>query len=354
MSDTTDRISEENSKKVHVNTKYHSDKIEIDDKVKGYIDELDRLHSELNSKKVFIHNRKGEIIKEFAEFLKSKGIIPNMIASMITQKFKGRINRSYIQEILSGEYKRVYNKNIEQNTSRYAGNQHIGGNKVLEQSSTDENKEPMAMTTDGQIVRNDEQTTSTPNLDDIHEGKSFEQMKRENEITAAAATRQRAEEEIREDGEETLENPRNSVPLLSANSPEVREKLARFDEMEQMVSQMAEDRDAAIEKEKITSSKYNQLKGGSMAEELRRLKVEYNNLKTIMSDVDKVTLAKEGYKEIEVFKLHQDTIRMLQEVSSKSERTFFLLVHPKTMQIKAAKTDKEMHRIQALRNVGAI
>ena len=119
-----------------------------------------------------------------------------------------------------------------------------------------------------------------------------------------------------------------------------------------MVSQMAEDRDTAIKNEKIMSSKYNQLKGGSIAEEVRRLKVENNNLLTLLSDVDKAYLEKEGYKEVEVLKLNQDTIRMIQEVSGKSQRTFFLLVHPKTMQIKAAKTDVQMHIVQARRNAG--
>ncbi|KAA2281222.1 hypothetical protein [Candidatus Nitrosocosmicus sp. SS] len=246
------------------------------------------------------------------------------------------IKERYVRKILPDEYKNA-NKVRDPICGPRAAN------------VTVEQKKPLLVTNNGETTDQNAENT----LDEIYGGKSFSQMKKEADI------------EVADDKEETLENPANGLQhhrqpttpttaFLSDKSPEFRAMEARMDEMTQTMNQLVEDRDTARQQTESWSKKFNQVKGGLMAEEDRRLNVENSNYRVLLQDVDRESLAKEGYKKVEVFKLQQDTIRMLKEVSSKSERTFFLLVHTKTMQIKAAKTDKEMHQIQAKRAAGVL
>lgn len=351
MSDTTDRINEENSKKRFEQLREQGEQVEsklnLINEYNETLVEVGKAHKEHDDL------QKQRILK-LAKLLDRANDMPKqkICAQVCKDLEQFGIDDRYIQKMLPDEYKRHYEKQMRPRPE-------LIGNDPAQ-------KKPIEVTNDGS------QTIPQPSpLDDVYGGKTHEQMKREEEIT-----RQKANEEIQEDKEGTMENPSNMLretenpakesvvnnnittqqpmSLLSDKSPEFRDLEAKYIEEKQIAAEQTalakKNGDEAFKLKRILVAS----KSGALLEELKRIKVENSNLKTQMSDVDRDTLAKEGYKEVEVFKLQQDTIRMLQEVSSKSERTFFLLVHPKTMQIKAAKTDKEMHRIQALRNVGAI
>ncbi|KAA2282180.1 hypothetical protein [Candidatus Nitrosocosmicus sp. SS] len=340
MSETSDRVSNENSKKIQENTKKHSDKFELNNEYAEIIDNIGKSHE------TFSDSHKDEILR-MAQILDQVGDTKKeKICAKVCKDLEPHgIKERYVRKILPDEYKREYNL---QNGPR------------AELEKREQKASPIPMTTDGQIVHDDNP------LDDIHEGKTFEQMKRENEITAAATTRQRAKEELQEDKEDTLENPQNLIPdnlpisssqpilLLSDQSPEVRDMKARLDEANKII----EEQNKRITKKDQDffnlKRSYIQSRGEAKDQEITQLKNKVTTLETQLLQIDRESIAKEGYKEVEVFKLQQGTIRMLQEVSGKSERTFFLLVHPKTMQIRAAKTDKEMHQIQAKRAAGVL
>lgn len=327
MSDFTDAVEYKRRKGIHYKTALESFKVELKD---------------------FEGNKKDKII-ELAKLLEESGHPKESISEKVGDDLTGYLSKQYVRKVLGDEFK--------QKKFQSTGNEGATSSAF---NTAEENKKPLLVGADGNIISTIEEDNGERDavdqkaesaLDEIYGGKSFSQMKKE------------ADREIDEEMEDTLENPHNGpqihdsppvtpMPLLSNISPEHRELQARYDEAQDMIRQMAEDRDTALSQAKQAVKQFNQLKGGSMAEELQRLKVENNNLKTILSDVDRTSLEKEGYKEIEVLKLNQDTTRMIQEVSGKSQRTFFLLVHPKTMQIKAAKTDVQMHIVQARRNAG--
>lgn len=317
MSDVTDQVDFRRKKMIEYNAALADFKLEL---------------QEQNSKK-------KDRIQNLARILEEAGYDKEKISSQVTHDLKGQVDSSWVRKILGDEYKEKKFANVDRE----------GVINPASTESEEQKKQPLLVTNNGETEHSDQKAESA--LDEIYGGKSFSQMKKE------------ADREIDEEMEDTLENPHNGpqihdsppvtpMPLLSNISPEYRELQARLDEAQDMIRQMAEDRDTALSQAKQAVKQFNQLKGGSMSEELRRLKVENNNLRTLLADVDKTSLEKEGYKEIEVLKLNQDTTRMIQEVSGKSQRTFFLLVHPKTMQIKAAKTDVQMHIVQARRNAG--
>jgi hypothetical protein len=355
MSDTSDRISENDRIKIYENAKYHSDQQEINDVVNNYIQELDNLESQLNSQKVYIHKRKGEIVKEFTEFLKSKGFIADTIASIITQKFKGKISKSHIQELLSSEYKREYNKDIEQNTIQLVRSGLIDEKNRIEESSIDKKKKQpvIAVTNSG-----------SHEIDEIYGGKSLEQMRKE------------ANREIEEDKEGTLQNPANmlretsnpakeslvnntslSTPtttrLLSDTPSEVRDMQARISELEEALRIQKEEAETKGKRYFELKRKYLQNSPENLRRENAELKVMLNNLKTLNeeSTINNNESVKEelDYKEIELFKLDSTKVTWLLKTSKESERTVFLVINPKSMEIVDVKTDKEMHRIQRRR-----
>src|SRR5690606_746307 len=94
------------------------------------------------------------------------------------------IKKRYVYKILPDEYKRDYDK---QKCPR-ALSEMIGNDP--------DQKKPIEITNDGsQITSSDEKSSEYYDLDEIHGGKSLEQMRRE------------ANHEIEEDKEGTLENP---------------------------------------------------------------------------------------------------------------------------------------------------
>jgi hypothetical protein len=328
MSNTTDRINEENSKKIYDIAKEHSNIFELNNEYSQILEVVGKSqdsYSESHKDRIL---RLAKILDETNKIKKEK-ICSKVCKDLIPYGIKVR----YVQKILPEEYK-------DQDKVR----DQIWRPRAPNEQGEEQKDPPMKMTTDGQIVHDN----NNP-LDDIYVGKSYEQMKRENEITT---TKQQMGEKIRKDEEEALENPQNNVPLISDISPEIREKLARFDEMQEMVTRMAEDRDHAVSKHSEILKKYNQLKGGSKDEELVRLKVENNNLNSILKDIDRQVLEQSEFKEVEVFKIQPGTIRLLTDISNRSQRTLFLLVNPKTQLIQGIKTDVDMHKIQAKRNAG--
>jgi len=355
MSDTSDRISENDRIRIYENAKYHSDQQEINDVVNNYIQELDNLESQLNSQKVYIHKRKGEIVKEFAEFLKSKGFITDTISGIITQKFKGKVSKSYILEILSSEYKREYNKNIEQNTIRSVRSELIDEKNRIEESSIyKKEKQPVITVTN----------SGSHEIDEIYGGKSLEQMRRE------------ANHEIEEDKEGTLENPANMLretpnpakeslvnntsfstltktKLLSDTPPEVRDMQALISELEEALRIQKEEAETKGKRYFELKRKYLQNSPENLRRENTELKVMLNNLKTLDEEttINNNESVKEelGDKEVELFKLDSTKVTWLLKTSKESERTVFLVINHKTMEIVDVKTDKEMHRIQRRR-----
>ncbi len=305
MSDFTDAVNEKRRKGIHYRTALESFKVELKD----------------------FEGSKKERIINLANILKESGYDEEKISEKVGNDLTGYLSKQYVRKVLGDEFKQKKFQSISSEGVTSSA------------TNTEEKKQSILVTTNGYETGDQEGESS---LDEIYGGKSFTQMRRE------------AQGEVKGEDEEPMEKPKNRVPLLSSIPPEVREKLARSDEMEEMVRQMAEDRDAAIKKEAWMAKLYNQHRFGAKDQELQRYKIEVNNLRTLLSDVEKDSLAKEGnqYKEIEVFKMDPGTTRLLNEISSKSQRTFFLLVHPKTMQIKGAKTDVQMHVLQAKREAG--
>lgn len=294
---------------------------------------------------------KKDVVIDLYNKLKVTGFPEKLIPAHLVRLLEGYISKKTIYRSIEEITRTIISSNsvMTQNDDE----------KVIEQSSISEDeqkKQPLLVTNNGETESIDQK--SEYDLDAIHGGKTLSQMQRE------ANLKKLADCEIDEKVEDTLENPRNGpqihtstptpMPFLSNKSPEYRELRARYDEAQEMIRQMAEDRDESEKKAAIWSKKYHSRKGDEKDREIQRMKVEINNLRVMLSDVDRTSLEKEGYKEIEILKLNQDTTRMIQEISGKSQRTFFLLVHTKTMQIRAAKTDVQMHIVQARRNAGVI
>lgn len=276
-----------------------------------------------------------EKIKRLAKILDESGHPKeNICAKVCKDVAPFGIKDRYVRTILPDEF-----KDKSKIRDQVCGS--TTANTDQEESEQQQKHAPLLVTTNGETV-DPHEAESAAELDEIYGGKSLNQMKKE------------AAREVNEDKEETLENPKNRVPLLTDIPPDVKQILAEYESMKLTMNQLVEDRDTAIKNESIMSSKFNKLRGGVLEDELRRLKVENNNLHTLLSDVDKNSLAKEGYKEIEVLKMEPGTTRLLNEISNKSQRTFFLLVHPKTMQIKGARTDVQQHQIEAKRAAGVL
>lgn len=333
MSDTSDRVNEENSKKIYEKAKQHSDKFELNTEYNSIIDNIGKSHE------TFSDSHKDEILR-MAKILDQVGDTKKeKICAKVCKDLEPHgIKERYVRKVLPDEYKnQSQTRTIEQNNVR--------GPRAANEAQDEEQKLSLLVTNNGETLEEDLPNPNTE-IDKIYGGKSFSQMQKE------------ADREIAEDKDETLENPNNGpVPnnttqFLSDKSPEFREMAARLAEQDIMIRQMAEDRDTAREQAKIWSSKFNKLRGGSLEEENRRLKVECSNLNSILGDVDKKSIEEEGYKEIEVLKINPLTINLLLDVSRKSQKTLFLLVNPKTMLIKGVKTDVLMHSIQAKRAAG--
>lgn len=301
----------------------------------------------------YLEKQKDKILR-LAKILDESGHPQETICAKVSKDIsKYDIKERYVRQILPEKYKRAYNR---QNGTTAD----IDENKDIEQSNrtdirssahleTKEQKQPLIITNNGETV--DQIAESA--LDEIYGGKSFSQMEKE------------ARREVEEDKEETLENPNNgprvinnnnsnnNIPLLSDTPPEIREKLARFDEMEQALQEQKAIADQKGKDFFNLKRAYTQLRSGSKDEELTQLKNNLSNLQSELAEIDKESLEREfKFKEIEVLKIHPDTVRLLTDVSRKSQRTLFLIVHPKTMMIKGVKTDVQMHMTQARRNVG--
>ncbi|MDF0681931.1 MAG: hypothetical protein P0116_13315 [Candidatus Nitrosocosmicus sp.] len=304
MSDFTDAVDEKRRKGIHYKTALESFKVELKD----------------------FEGSKKERIINLANILKESRYDEEKISEKVGNDLTGYLSKQYVRKVLGDEFKQKKFQSINSEGATSSA------------TNTEEKKQSILVTTNGNETVDQESESS---LDQIYGGKSFTHMRRE------------AQREVKGE-EEPMESPKNRFPLLSDIPSEIREKLARSDEMEEMVRQIAEDRDAAIKKEAWMAKLYNQHRYGAKDQELQRYKIEVNNLKALLSDVDKESLVKEGseYKEIEVLKMDSGTTRLLNEISNKSQKTFFLLVHPKTMQIKGAKTDVQMHIVQVKREAG--
>lgn len=276
-----------------------------------------------------------EKIKRLAKILdESKHPKENICAKVCQDVAKFGIKERYVRKILPDEYKDLIKRNIE-----------LCGPRAASDEIEDEKKKPLLVTANGETV-NENPESSQDELDSIYR-KPIEQMRVETE----------AAKEVQEDNEETLENPRNVIPtktnFISDNSPEIREKLARFEEQEQLIQQLVEDRDHAILQQEVLSKKYRHMKSGAQDQELYDLKAKVNNLQTLLNDSNQQVKTEDNYKEIEILKLDTQRVSWLLQTSKTSEKTLFLRVNPKTQEIIDVKTDKDMHRIQAQRKENA-
>lgn len=213
-------------------------------------------------------NQKEKIIR-LAKILDESGHPKeNISAKVCKDDAQFGIKERYVQKILPDQYK-DQNKVRDKICRPRAANDHEKDQKQL-----------LLVTNDGEFETIDQKSESA--LHEIFGGKSFSQMEKE------------IRREIKKAREETPENLQNSVSLFTDIPPELREKLADYDSMKQAL----EEKDKILtHREKDTfllRRRLAQLKSGSMAEDLRILKDENNNLKTLLSDVDKDTLAKEG------------------------------------------------------------
>lgn len=309
MSDFTDQVDDKRRKGIHYKTALESFKVELKD---------------------FEGNKKDKIL-ELAKLLEDAGFPKEHISSKVSEDLDGYLSKQYVRKVLGDELK---NPSKARATSSANDDK-----KVLEESSIDEPKK-LLIGADGQTLTEDPEHAdeeSNP-IDEIYGGKSRELMKRE------------ADTEIQEDKEETLENPANRIPLISDIPPELREKLAKVEEQDQLIAQLIEDRDHAIQKHQEISKKYHQIKGGSKDQEIQELKAKINNLNTILYESNEDVRKEQSYKEIEILKLSAQRDYQVRYLSSKCQKTIFLWVNPKTMEILDIKTDVEQHRIQAIRN----
>ncbi|MGD9534828.1 MAG: hypothetical protein AB7V56_13805 [Candidatus Nitrosocosmicus sp.] len=319
MSEATELSEKRRRKIIHYKTALESFKVELRD---------------------FEGNKKDKIL-ELAKLLEETGHPKETISERVGDDLAGYLSKQYVRKVLSDEYKdpkqvRNQAQNVPLNVGERATSSAIVTNKENLQ-------QPIIVT-----------NTGTHEFDYIY-GKSREQMRHEAE----------AYEEMKEDEEGTSENPLNILRTIS-NPPkesiaqtnkmisdtltENRHLKARVIEVEEALRIQKEEADS---KGKRCIEYKRQLKQNSLENVQRRIE-EYErtirNLKTIQTNYDDQTVKEElGYKEIEIFKLNTLRVSWLLQTSKTSERTLFLLVNPKSMEIVEVKTDKEMHRIQSRR-----
>lgn len=306
MSDATDQAEYRRRKGIHYKTALGSFKVELET----------------------FEGSKKERILELAKLLEESGHPKETISERVGDDLEGYLSKQYVRKVLGDEFKNA-NKSREQ--------AHIETNKEIlcaTSSATDtkEQKQPIAITNSG-----------SQELDQIYGGKTFEQMKKE------------ADQEIQEDKEETLENPRNLLPDTNTNisdtPPEMRQVYARISELEEALRIQKEEAKQKGDAYFELKRKYLRNAPENLQRENMELKRMINNLQAINENSNSELIKTElnQIKEVELYKLKTEKVSQILLASKNSERTFFLRINEKLMEIIEAKTDKEMHRIQSQR-----
>jgi hypothetical protein len=354
MSNTIDRINKENSKRAFERAREHSGYEDQKENKRKLIDEYNSILGVIGkSHETYSYSHKDRILRmakllDLANYIKKEKICAKICKDLSEFGIKIR----YVQKILPDGYK---------DQSKVRGE--IWRPRAPNQDEEGQ-KQPLLITNNGETET--ETVDQKPNpLDEIHGGKSLEQMKREVEI------RKTTDDKIDEEMQETLENPYNSnntgsLHFLTDIPPEIREKLAAFDSMklafeEQKAISDKKSKDVfnlkrenlQLKSSIIANANNNKDSNKDSTSEIAQLKKKLTYLETELAEIDKESLQRDfQFKEVEIFKIHPDMITTLLDTSRRSQRTLFLVVHPKTMQIKDLRTDVKQHQIQARRNAG--
>jgi len=309
MSDFTDKVDEKRRKEIHYKTALESFKVELKD---------------------FEGNKKDKII-ELAKFLEESGYDKDKIAEKVGDDLSGYLSKRYVREVLYDEYKQKKHANIQAQTEPLISNE--SGTS----SAYDTEKKKLLVTANGQTVTEQDDPEhgdedSNP-IDEIYGGKNLEHMKRE------------ADNEVDQDKEETLENPRNVSNLITDIPEDLRAKLAKADEQDEIISQLSEERDSY----KKEVEKIRKFSPRALSYENAELKAKNNNLETILNNSNEEIKRDHTYKEVEILKLSALRDQQIRMMSTKSQKTLFLWVNPKTMEILDIKTDTEQHRLTEIR-----
>jgi len=321
MSDFTDKVDDKRRKTIHYNTALESFKLEL---------------------KHFEGNKKERILN-LAKLKEETGCPKEEISTRVGDDLEGYLSKQYVRKILGDEYK----------DPKLVRNQELSVPlNVIEgatSSATDTAKRKLVITANGQTITQDPMCPEEENnpIDQIYGGKSHEQMMIE------------ANKEIEEDKEEGVINHQKNITFTTST---LSDKPPTY---QNLVAELAETREALREQKANADEKGKRLfdlkreflrnSPVRLQEEIINLKVKINNLETLLADVDRNALKDiGGFKEVEIYKLVTERISWLLQVSKKSQRTIFLIINPKTMEVKEIKTDVEMHRIQARRAVGII
>ncbi|MDN5844733.1 MAG: hypothetical protein L0H53_00490 [Candidatus Nitrosocosmicus sp.] len=272
---------------------------------------------------------KKEAILDLYQKLKDTGFPEKLIPSRLVELLLGYVSKKHIYKTLEHLTSRILspNSNRLQNDDK----------KEIEESSIsqEEQKKKLLIGNDGQIL-NEETVTEDPEqqnpVSQIFNGKSEEQMKRE------------ADNEVDEDMEETQENPRNSN-LITDIPEDLRSKLAQFDEIKQALEHVTEEKDSY----KDLYEKNRKLSPRLLMTENAELKTKNRQLETILNTSNEEVKKEFSYEFLEVRKLSALRDQQIRMTSANSEKTFFLWINPKTQEVLDVKTDKEHHRIEAIR-----
>jgi len=309
----------------------------------GYKEKADNLYVEY-------FGNQTDNIRRLAKKLEDSGHpLEKICAKVCRDVEKYEIDSRRVREVLDTKYKQM---KFEHKTlpSQGGGSASFGvvtnpaqNDEIAEseQNQEQEIKKPILLSNDGSVVEElDLDSSSSKETIDFHELKK------------------QAAQEIREDKAETLDYSSSSSSSLSPQQihHKLNQKIQLIQKLEAENQQLREDWQFEVKRNKKGLSDKIKVADTIVLQENENLKKEVQGLKTkleaidnqVVKDSDKLL---QGYKEIEILKLDNQRLTWLMQTSRDSERTLFLLANPKTLEILQIKTDKEMHRIQALRKV---
>lgn len=280
----------------------------------------------------YLEKQKDKILRLAKILDEAKHPKEKICAKVCNDVKKYDIRERYVRKILPDLYKDL--KHADKGTGPRAGSEIDNENQDLEE----ENKEKLLIATNGEVINNE--------LKDIYnDGDTYESLKKQ------------AAEEVREDKEETLENPNlisTNAPkpeiMISDKSEDLRTLEARVAELEEALKEQTAIAEQSTKKySKILSEKIRN-SDSVIQQQNMELKRQCNNYKTLLEDLNEHTKAELGYKEIEIAKLDKNSASFILSKSKDSEKTLVIFIHPKTGEVKQVLTDKEYHQLVARRD----
>lgn len=343
--DNTDSIQERENGKLDIKrrhmTEYDTIMADMEIIYNEYREDSDDLYVKYYGKQ--INN-----IRKLAKKLEDSGYVLEKICAKVSRDVeKYEIDSRRVREALDDKYKQSKHDKTLPSKRGGSASYLVVTNQVqndwiveTEQNHDREIREPIQISNEGSAIYSTYGTNNPKKTIDFNELKK------------------QAFQEIGEDNAEQLDYSSSSSLSIKNNIKKLKQKDQLIQKLGEENQRLRDDWQFEVDRNRKGLSDKIKVADTIVLKENEELKKQIRALQTKLDEIDKETIIEgdkllQGYKEIEILKLDDQRISWLMQTSRDSERTVFLLANPKTLEILQIKTDKEMHRIQALRDVSS-